>query len=114
MRSCHSGREIWAVTNVDLRLVRSSRIPKICWRCSEVVVRLFEKTGYQEGSREPGIVDTPRELWRMPPLDQLPPARLSLSSRIWTIMLRSYLGVAGGLLLYKLIHLAIFGAAKSG
>ena len=77
-------------------------------------VRLFEKPGSLEGSREAEIVAIPRDLWRMPPLDQLPPAKLSLSSRVWMIMLRSYLGVAGGLLLYKLIHLAIFGAAKSG
>jgi NRAMP (natural resistance-associated macrophage protein)-like metal ion transporter len=51
-----------------------------------------------------------RETWRMPPLDQLPPARLSLASRIWMIVLRSYLIVAGGLVLVRIFQLATAGA----
>ena len=51
-----------------------------------------------------------RENWRMPPLDQLPPARLSLASRIWMIVLRSYLIVAGGLVLVRIFQLATAGA----
>jgi hypothetical protein len=48
----------------------------------------------------------------MPPLDQLPPGRLSLSSRVWMTVLRSYLVVAGGLFFFKLIHLALSGGAS--
>jgi NRAMP (natural resistance-associated macrophage protein)-like metal ion transporter len=51
-----------------------------------------------------------RENWRMPPLDQLPPARLSLASRIWMIVLRGYLIVAGGLVLVRIFQLATAGA----
>ncbi|MGL1751772.1 hypothetical protein ACSTG9_23295, partial [Vibrio parahaemolyticus] len=37
--------------------------------------------------------------WRMPPLSELPPARLSVLSRLWMIVLRGYLIVAGGLVI---------------
>ncbi|SPE30582.1 Metal ion (Mn2+/Fe2+) transporter (Nramp) family metal ion transporter [Burkholderiales bacterium] len=45
--------------------------------------------------------------WRMPPLDSLPPARLTLLSRIWMTVLRAYLAVAAGLLIVKLVQLAL-------
>jgi hypothetical protein len=48
--------------------------------------------------------------WRMAPLDQLPPARLSLASRIWMIVLRGYLIVAGSLVLFRIFQLATSGA----
>ncbi len=37
--------------------------------------------------------------WRMPPLDELLPARLSLATRSWMFVLRAYLVLAGGLVL---------------
>jgi hypothetical protein len=47
--------------------------------------------------------------WRMSPLDKLPPARLSTISRIWMIVLRSYLVVAAGLVLFRILQLATVG-----
>jgi NRAMP (natural resistance-associated macrophage protein)-like metal ion transporter len=73
----------------------------------------------QRRSRRPetgNIRPTPRaanvvdDHWRMPPLDQLPPARLSLASRIWMIVLRGYLIVAGSLVLFRIFQLATVGA----
>jgi Mn2+/Fe2+ NRAMP family transporter len=58
-------------------------------------------------SRATNVAD---DLWRMPPLDQLPPARLSLASRIWMIVLRGYLIGAGGLVLFRIFQLATSGA----
>jgi hypothetical protein len=49
--------------------------------------------------------------WQMPPLAELPPARLSLASRLWMIVLRGYLLVAGGLVLVRIIQLAMGGGA---
>jgi hypothetical protein len=46
----------------------------------------------------------------MPPLEQLSPVRLSLASRIWMIVLRGYLIVAGGLVLFRIFQLATAGA----
>ncbi|KJC47785.1 manganese transporter [Bradyrhizobium sp. LTSP885] len=51
-----------------------------------------------------------RDTWRMPPLSQLPPARLSPLSRIWMIVLRGYLIVAAGLVLLRIVQLATVGA----
>jgi hypothetical protein len=48
-----------------------------------------------------------RDEWRMSPLDTLPPARLTLLSRVWMLVLRGYLAIAAGLLLVKLVQLAL-------
>ena len=48
-----------------------------------------------------------RETWRMPPLASLPPAKLSLSAKTWMAMLRIYLVVAGGLVLARIVMLAV-------
>ena len=45
--------------------------------------------------------------WRMPPLDELPPATLSMASRIWMGVLRGYLLLAGGLILMRIVMLAL-------
>ncbi|MBV8737319.1 MAG: divalent metal cation transporter [Alphaproteobacteria bacterium] len=47
-----------------------------------------------------------RMIWRMPPLHQLPPLRMTLLTRIWMIVLRGYLVVAGGLVLVRIVALA--------
>jgi hypothetical protein len=49
-------------------------------------------------------------IWRMPPLNQLPPAQLTPLARIWLAVLRSYLVVAGGLVLWRIVELALFAA----
>jgi Mn2+/Fe2+ NRAMP family transporter len=48
--------------------------------------------------------------WRMPPLDQLPAAHLGRLSRIWMIVLRGYLIIAAGLVLFRILQLATVGA----
>jgi Mn2+/Fe2+ NRAMP family transporter len=50
-----------------------------------------------------------RESWRMPPLQTLPPARLTLLSRTWLIVLRGYLIVAAGLVLVRIAELIAAG-----
>jgi Mn2+/Fe2+ NRAMP family transporter len=56
------------------------------------------------------LVSVAPDKWRMPPLEQLPPARLSLASRSWMIVLRGYLVIAGGLVLFRIFQLATGGA----
>jgi Mn2+/Fe2+ NRAMP family transporter len=48
-----------------------------------------------------------RNAWRMPPLDSLRPARLTIANRVWLIVLRAYLAVAAALLIAKLVQLAV-------
>jgi len=50
-----------------------------------------------------------RHTWRMPPLGQLPPARLTVLDRVWLIVLRAYLVVAAGLVLVRIVMLATVG-----
>jgi NRAMP (natural resistance-associated macrophage protein)-like metal ion transporter len=50
-----------------------------------------------------------RNTWRMPPLGELPPARLTTLNRIWLIVLRGYLVVAAGLVLVRIAQLALAG-----
>ncbi|HZZ63263.1 MAG TPA: NRAMP family divalent metal transporter [Roseiarcus sp.] len=48
-----------------------------------------------------------RDAWRMPPLHKLSPAKLSVAARSWMAVLRLYLVVAGGLVLVRIVSLAI-------
>jgi Mn2+/Fe2+ NRAMP family transporter len=48
-----------------------------------------------------------RMIWRMPPLDQLPAAQLTPLTRIWLSVLRGYLVVAGALVLWRIVELAV-------
>jgi hypothetical protein len=48
--------------------------------------------------------------WRMPPLDELPPAKLSVLNRVWLVILRTYLMGAVGLVIYKVTLLALHKA----
>lgn len=50
-----------------------------------------------------------RRMWRMPPLRELPPARLTRQHRLWLIVLRSYLFIAAGLVLARIAMLAVGG-----
>ncbi|WP_297473068.1 hypothetical protein [Ferrovum sp.] len=45
----------------------------------------------------------------MPPIHQLPPAKVSFLNWAWISVLRIYLVLAGGLLFYKIVQLALSG-----
>lgn len=47
-----------------------------------------------------------RDTWRMPPLHRLKPLSLSFSNRLWMGVLRTYLVVAVGMVIYKVIEVA--------
>jgi Mn2+/Fe2+ NRAMP family transporter len=53
-----------------------------------------------------------RQSWRMPPLDRLPPLRLTLLDRTWLVVLRGYLFVAAGLVIVRIILLLVPGSAR--
>lgn len=74
------------------------------------LVKLYELTERKAGFVIVKPIPRDPETWRMPPLDQLPPARLSKLSRIWMIVLRGYLVVAAGLVLLRILQLATAGA----
>jgi hypothetical protein len=48
-----------------------------------------------------------RMMWRMPPLDKLAPARMTALTSMWLAVLRAYLIIAGGLVLWRIVELAL-------
>ena len=48
-----------------------------------------------------------RMVWRMPPLERLPPARLTPLTRIWLPVMHGYLIIAGGLVFWRILELAL-------
>ncbi|MEG3085053.1 NRAMP family divalent metal transporter [Sphingomonas sp. PB2P12] len=66
-------------------------------------------TALRFGSRASGetIDRRGRADWRMPPLDALAPAALARGEKLWLGTLRLYLVVAAGLVIIRIIHLAL-------
>ncbi|SEB81375.1 NRAMP (natural resistance-associated macrophage protein) metal ion transporters [Rhizobiales bacterium GAS188] len=72
-----------------------------------LLVMAFSRNG-ENGKTGISIGESvPRSIWRMPPLEDLPAAKLSLTAKVWMGVLRLYLVVAGGLVLIRIIALAI-------
>ena len=72
-----------------------------------VVVKVYERWRGQSVAQSLRVEQGPRESWRMPPLASLAPARITLLNRLWMLVLRGYLLIAAGLLLAKLVQLAL-------
>jgi Mn2+/Fe2+ NRAMP family transporter len=85
-------------------LVGGSAVAFVTTACVKVFERRREPV-----SVEPVVERVRRDTWRMPPLAELPPARLTLLNRVWLIVLRGYLVVAGGLVLLRIVQLATAG-----
>lgn len=60
----------------------------------------------REAVRRVDAWDRELEMWRMPPLSHLRPMKLSKSSKVWMLVLRAYLILAGGIVLTKIVTLA--------
>lgn len=51
-----------------------------------------------------------RMAWQMPKLSELPPMRLTLQNRVWLVALRGYLAIAVGLVIFRVVQIALHGA----
>jgi Mn2+/Fe2+ NRAMP family transporter len=71
------------------------------------IMALSQNGGNGAPAEEAVATTMARHTWRMPPLNQLPPAKLSLAAKTWMGALRLYLIVAGGMVLYRIVMLAI-------
>lgn len=72
------------------------------------ISRLVSKPNQRAEQRADRLTD--RAEWRMPPIELLPAARLSLTERLWMTVLRGYLVIAAGLVLLRIIKLATIHA----
>ena len=70
-----------------------------------VLVKRCERPGAQGSVSEAPVPSSQRPTWRMPPLPELAPARLTLLNRTWLIVLRGYLVIAAGLVLLRIAKL---------
>jgi NRAMP (natural resistance-associated macrophage protein)-like metal ion transporter len=73
-------------------------------------IELVRRRSPVTAERDPAAAAAQREAraqWRMPPLDELAPPRLTLSTRVWMGALRVYLVVAVGLVIVKVVQMAI-------
>ncbi len=74
-----------------------------------VAARMIDTRGGPKPQDAPGFTAADRATWRMPPLNQLPPARLTVLDRTWLIVLRGYLVIAGGLMIVRMVLLVVAG-----
>ncbi|SAK73577.1 natural resistance-associated macrophage protein [Caballeronia hypogeia] len=51
---------------------------------------------------------TQRDTWRMPALDTLAPQHMTLATRVWMGVLRGYLVIAVGLVIFKVLQMTVF------
>ena len=73
---------------------------------SAVGVKVYEKSRGITAVAEVIHDKSMRSTWRMPPVSELAPAQISLLNRLWMIVLRAYLVVAAGMLIFKMFQLA--------
>lgn len=73
---------------------------------SAIGVKVYEKSHGIHPVTEVMHDKSMRSTWRMPPVSELAPAQISLLNRLWMIVLRAYLVVAAGMLIFKMFQLA--------
>ncbi len=112
-----TGAVIWALVMLSIILTAATLFPgmsgativailgggSLLGLCGFAVFSLFRRRG---AVVEP-LDRSARAGWRMPPLDTLPPARLSRSKRLWMGILRLYLVAAVVLVAVKVIQIAL-------
>lgn len=76
---------------------------------SAIGVKWFEKRRGVADVQQSVIDKSLRDTWRMPPIEQLQPAQISLLNRLWMAALRGYLIIAALMLMFKMMQM-VFGA----
>jgi Mn2+/Fe2+ NRAMP family transporter len=70
-------------------------------------VTLTFRARTRASDRAPVLDRSLRHGWRMPPLARLEPNRITGATRIWMIVLRAYLVIAAGMVVFRLVQIAI-------
>ena len=63
--------------------------------------------GKRGADTKPALDRALRPGWRMPPLQQLAPSKITGATRVWMLVLRGYLLVAVGMVVFRLVQLAL-------
>jgi hypothetical protein len=76
-----------------------------------VALSMFAARRWRGAPKAAPIDRSQQDTWRMPPLDKLAPGGFSPAMRVWMMALRGYLFLAGGLVIARIIELALTGAS---
>jgi Mn2+/Fe2+ NRAMP family transporter len=115
-----TGAVVWVLVMLSGILTASVMYPEITGETILEVLAggtLLAAVGYAataqirklRGETAHGAVEThpkvARDMWRMPPLDELPPPNLTLDKRVWMGVLLGYLLVAVALVIVKVVQM---------
>jgi NRAMP (natural resistance-associated macrophage protein)-like metal ion transporter len=115
-----TGAVIWVLVMLSIILTASVMYPDISGETILEVLAggtLLAVVGFiatlmlrkrSQETAEPVVDRAQRDSWRMPPLDELPAPRVTLSTRIWMGVLRGYLLLAVGLVIVKVVQMTFF------
>ncbi len=92
------------ITDTDILAILGAGV--IATVLSAIGVKVYEKSHGIHPVTEVMHDKSMRSTWRMPPVNELAPAQISLLNRLWMIVLRAYLVVAAGMLIFKMFQLA--------
>ncbi|WP_087043437.1 NRAMP family divalent metal transporter [Caballeronia ptereochthonis] len=121
-----TGAVVWVLVMLSIILTASVMYPDITGRtiievlgggtllavagfAATVVLRKLHQQPAAEAAHDDRVAwpKEARDTWRMPPLDQLPPPKLTLSNRVWMGVLRGYLVVAVALVIVKVVQMTL-------
>ncbi|SAK78309.1 natural resistance-associated macrophage protein [Caballeronia temeraria] len=113
-----TGTVIWVLVMLSIILTAAVLYPDISGETiidvliggSVLAIACFVATALLRrvrGSTHAPIDRAQRDTWRMPPLDTLAPQNMTLATRIWMGVLRGYLVVAVGLVIFKVLQMTL-------
>jgi NRAMP (natural resistance-associated macrophage protein)-like metal ion transporter len=114
-----TGAVIWVLVMLSIILTASVMYPDIS---GEAIVDVLVGgtalaiVGYAatlllrrgDAPAQAGVDRALRDTWRMPPLDTLAPQKMTLATRVWMGVMRGYLVIAVGLVIFKVVQMAFF------
>ncbi|QCP51320.1 divalent metal cation transporter [Trinickia violacea] len=88
-------------------LVGGTLLAVVGYVATEIVRRTRGPVEQEAPAPSKAALKKVRDTWRMPPLEDLPKPNLTLSKRVWMGVLRAYLVIAVGLVIVKVVEMAL-------
>jgi NRAMP (natural resistance-associated macrophage protein)-like metal ion transporter len=98
--------EISGQTIVEI-LVGGTLLAVVGYAVTEIVRKSRGQSADEAATPSAAALQKVRATWRMPPLAELPAPRLTFSKRVWMGVLRGYLVIAVGLVIVKVVEMAL-------
>ncbi|WP_250437822.1 Nramp family divalent metal transporter [Caballeronia sp. ATUFL_F2_KS9A] len=93
-----------------IRVLAGGTVLAIAGFAASVLLRrvgAFAQTTKTAQATHTSVGRAQRDTWRMPPLDTLAPQKMTLATRIWMGVLRGYLVIAVGLVIFKVLQMTL-------